>query len=91
MRWIRAIPRGPYTGAVPDETGSPVVPTDDSVMHALRMDHMDRSTVDVVPVVYVGGSQRSGSTLLDRMLGQVSGHESAGEIVHLWARGLKNN
>jgi hypothetical protein len=55
------------------------------------MDQVDRSTVDVVPVVYVGGSQRSGSTLLDRMLGQVSGHESAGEIVHLWARGLKNN
>lgn len=44
-----------------------------------------------VPVLYVGGSQRSGSTLLDRMLGQAGGHVSVGEIVHLWARGLGAN
>ena len=41
-----------------------------------------------VPVLYIGGCQRSGSTLLDRMMSQVSGHVSAGEIVHLWSRGL---
>ncbi len=41
-----------------------------------------------VPVLYVGGCQRSGSTLLDRMVSQVSGHISTGEIVHLWSRGL---
>jgi hypothetical protein len=45
----------------------------------------------VVPVLYVGGYQRSGSTLLDRMLGQSGGHVSTGEIVHLWARGLRAN
>ncbi len=42
-------------------------------------------------MLYIGGCQRSGSTLLDRMLGQSSGHASAGEIVHLWARGLIAN
>jgi hypothetical protein len=55
------------------------------------MDPAAREKVGVTPVVYVGGSQRSGSTLLDRMLSQVAGHVSAGEIVHLWTRGLKNN
>ena len=44
-----------------------------------------------VPVLYVGGCQRSGSTLLDRMMSQVSGHVSAGEIVHLWSRGLRSD
>lgn len=44
-----------------------------------------------VPVVYIGGCQRSGSTLLDRMLSQIPGHLSAGEVVHLWVRGLHGN
>ena len=44
-----------------------------------------------VAVLYIGGCQRSGSTLLDRMISQSEGHVSAGEIVHLWARGLLDN
>jgi Sulfotransferase family len=44
-----------------------------------------------VPVLYIGGCQRSGSTLLDRMVSQAPGHVSAGEIVHLWTRGLRAN
>ena len=50
-----------------------------------------RSSSSVVPVLYVGGCQRSGSTLLDRMMSQISGHVSTGEIVHLWSRGLSAN
>lgn len=42
-------------------------------------------------VLYVGGCQRSGSTLVDRMLSQLDGHVSAGEVVHLWTRGLLGN
>lgn len=49
------------------------------------------SPSSVVPVLYVGGCQRSGSTLLDRMMSQISGHVSTGEIVHLWSRGLSAN
>jgi hypothetical protein len=44
-----------------------------------------------VTVVYIGGLGRSGSTLLDRMLGQVPGFFSAGEIRDLWQRGLREN
>jgi hypothetical protein len=42
-------------------------------------------------VLFVGGLGRSGSTLLDRMLGQVDGVWPVGELVHLWERGLKDN
>jgi Sulfotransferase domain len=44
-----------------------------------------------ISVVYLGGCGRSGSTLLDRIIGQVPGHMSAGELVHLWRRGLAAN
>ena len=42
-------------------------------------------------VLYVGGLGRSGSTLLDRMLGRLDDVWSVGELVHLWERGLKQN
>jgi hypothetical protein len=44
-----------------------------------------------VTVLYVGGIGRSGSTLLDRMLGQLPGFVSVGELVFLWERGLGAN
>ncbi|WP_420910932.1 sulfotransferase [Thermus thermophilus] len=36
-----------------------------------------------VKVVFIGGYGRSGSTLLDRMLGQVEGFVSVGELRHI--------
>jgi hypothetical protein len=51
----------------------------------------NRGRTAAVDVLYIGGCQRSGSTLLDRMLGQTHGHVSAGEITHLWRRGLSAN
>jgi hypothetical protein len=44
-----------------------------------------------VPLVFVGGIGRSGSTLLDRMLGRLPGVVSVGELVHIWERGLAEN
>jgi hypothetical protein len=44
-----------------------------------------------VEVLFIGGSQRSGSTLLDRLMSQIDGYASAGEVVHLWARGVRDN
>jgi hypothetical protein len=41
-----------------------------------------------VTVAYIGGCMRSGSTLLDRVLSQVPGFVSVGEVVHLWERGV---
>ena len=39
-------------------------------------------------VVYVAGMGRSGSTVLERLLGQLPGTCPAGELVHLWHRGV---
>ena len=41
-----------------------------------------------VSVLYIAGPGRSGSTLLDTMLGQIDGFVSVGELRNLWARGL---
>ena len=42
-------------------------------------------------VVYLGGMGRSGSTLAERLLGELPGVCVAGEIVHLWQRGVADN
>ncbi len=39
-------------------------------------------------VLYLGGLGRSGTTLLERMLAELPGVCSLGEVVHLWRRGL---
>ena len=44
-----------------------------------------------VKVLYIVGSGRSGSTLLDRMLGQIEGFFSGGEMFFIWHRGLVKN
>lgn len=43
------------------------------------------------PLVYVGGSARSGSTLLERLLAGLPGYIPVGELVYIWERGLKRN
>jgi Sulfotransferase family len=42
-------------------------------------------------VLFIGGSGRSGSTLLDLILGQVPGAWPVGELSYVWLRGLKEN
>lgn len=42
-------------------------------------------------VLYIGGWGRSGSTLLDRLLGQVDGTLSVGEMRDVWQRGVVEN
>jgi len=44
-----------------------------------------------VPVIYLAGLGRSGSTLLERVLGEIPGVCSLGEVIHLWHRGLIRN
>ena len=39
-------------------------------------------------IIYIGGLGRSGTTLLERMLGELAGVCAAGEIVHMWQRGV---
>jgi Sulfotransferase family len=42
-------------------------------------------------VVYIGAHDRSGSTLLDRVLGELPGCVSLGEVRRIWDRGLGQN
>jgi hypothetical protein len=44
-----------------------------------------------VKLLYIGGFGRSGSTLVERILGQIPGFCSAGEVVFIWQRGLVEN
>ena len=39
-------------------------------------------------VLYLGGLGRSGTTVLERVLGELPGTCSVGELVHLWRRGV---
>jgi hypothetical protein len=41
-----------------------------------------------VRVLYLGGIGRSGSTLVERLIGQLPGVCAVGELVHLWERGI---
>jgi hypothetical protein len=42
-------------------------------------------------VVYLAGLGRSGSTLLERLLGEIPGACPAGEVVHLWLRSVRDD
>ncbi len=42
----------------------------------------------MVRVLFLGGLGRSGTTLLERLLGQLAGVSPLGEVVHLWQRDL---
>src|SRR5712691_331429 len=44
-----------------------------------------------IKVAYIGGYSRSGSTLLDCMLGQLPGFFSTGELAYIWTHGLGEN
>jgi len=48
----------------------------------------DRAGEVPVRVLFIGGLGRSGSTLLERVLCELPGVCSMGEVVHLWQRGL---
>lgn len=43
------------------------------------------------PVVFLSGMGRSGSTLLERLLGALPGWWSMGEVLHVWGRGVQSN
>jgi hypothetical protein len=45
-------------------------------------------SVPATTILYVAGAGRSGSTILDNILGQVEGAASVGELRFLWERGI---
>jgi hypothetical protein len=46
---------------------------------------------DGLAIAYIGGGTKSGSTLLDLMLGQLPGFVSVGELRQIWQRGCVEN
>ena len=46
---------------------------------------------DKIKVIYILGEGRSGSTLIERILGQHSDIFAAGELKHIWERSFKEN
>lgn len=46
---------------------------------------------DKIKVLYIGGAGRSGSTILGKILGQVDGFFSLGEICYVWVNGFIDN
>jgi hypothetical protein len=50
--------------------------------------HSPAALADPIKVLYIAGWGRSGSTLLDNLLGQVSGFFSTGELRYIWERGV---
>lgn len=51
----------------------------------------DDAAAQPVRLLYLAGIGRSGSTLLERLLGEVPGVCSLGEVTHLWRRGVLRN
>lgn len=49
---------------------------------------MSETSLTSSRVVFIGGSGRSGSTLIERLLGELPSVCNVGEVVHLWERGL---
>jgi hypothetical protein len=45
----------------------------------------------VTKVLFIGGAGRSGSTLLDRVIGQLPGYVSVGELRSIWIAALREN
>jgi hypothetical protein len=55
---------------------------------SVRRDNKNEEGVSRVPVLYIGGTGRTGSTLLTSMLGQYDQFFAAGELAFLWRFGL---
>jgi len=52
---------------------------------------MNEINVEPTKVLYIGGSGRSGSTLLERLMGQLDGFTTVGELKQIWERGFTQN
>jgi hypothetical protein len=59
-----------------------------SLAEKRRAEVMSEQSVDVV---FVGGMPRSGSTLLDLLIGQLPGHCDVGELFYMWQGGGKRD
>jgi hypothetical protein len=59
--------------------------SDDS-SHQLSPEGTPQAPREAIKVLYIGGYGRSGSTLLNQLLGQIDGFHSVGEMWNVWQR-----
>lgn len=52
---------------------------------------MSQDNTNQVKVLFIAGPGRSGSTLLDMLLGQINGFYSTGELRFIWSRSFEQN
>jgi hypothetical protein len=71
------------------DDGSLAATADDDTALATASDNTARETAP--RIIYLAGLGRSGSTLIERLIGELPGACALGEIVHLWHRGLVHN
>ena len=72
-------------------TSSPALGRLGAIIAGLPGCEPQRADPAPLTVIYIGGQGRSGTTLLERALGELPGVLSVGETVHLWDRGLRDN
>lgn len=65
-----------------------VTPTESAGSATQRVRELLRPPARTGPVLFIAGLGRSGSTLVERVLGQSSGVGTLGEVLHLWERGV---
>jgi len=54
-------------------------------------EHQCGNTNNKIKVLYITGWGRSGSTILDNIMGQIDGFFSVGELRYIWDRNLIEN
>lgn len=70
---------------------SPAVRRIGELLQTLSDPPQDPAAPKPITVLYIGGQGRSGSTMLERAVGELPGIVGVGEVVHLWLRGLRDN
>lgn len=64
---------------------------DRRALAAARLTQVLNDAAPIGPVLYIAGTGRSGSTIVERVLGQDPRIVPLGEVVHLWPRGIVRN
>ena len=86
----RRPPQAVASGGLGSEV-SPAVQRIGELLQKMANPPRDVSAPAPVTVLYIGGQGRSGSTILERAVGELPGIVAVGEVVHLWLRGLRDN
>ena len=85
-----ALARGRTAGAVADAAVAASVERFGRIVEEARSGQRVRAEAGPV-VLFIAGFGRSGSTLLERLIGETPGVMCLGEVVHLWQRGLTDD